>query len=54
MKLATSGNEATNEGTIAEAQDISLSPTETWCGHRKTQVIEMRAINPPNRYNQVL
>lgn len=51
---STSGNKATNEGTIAEAQDISLSPTETGSGHRKTQVMEMRAINPPNRYNQVL
>lgn len=33
---STSGNEATNEGTMAEARDISLSPTETGSGHRKS------------------
>lgn len=28
-----SGNKATNEGTIAEAKELSLSATETGCGH---------------------
>lgn len=41
--VSMSGNQATNEGTIAEAQDISLTPSETESGHRKTQVMEKRA-----------